>query len=329
MDKAKAEEFSKQGDAYYQSGNYAEAVRYYKRAVGLDPSTPANHFGLGLAFYRAGEIEQAEGCFKRTLKLVPEFYDAIYYRGRCLEGRGRLREAVDVFLDYLGKRPDDAKAVNRVGLAYFKLEDNENAYTYLMKVVDAGFATQPTYFALGVLKEKEDKWEEAISFFDKASEIKSDALGVWYHKGLCYMQLGQNDKALPCLERELSLDPRNENALYSRGMILGDIEKYAEAIRCFNEVLLINPKRVDALVARGNVYSNITEFERAVEDYQAALRVDETYLPAYENLGLLFWKNEQFEEALSYYRDAYNLKQSERIAGIMNTIRQEMEEPGT
>jgi tetratricopeptide (TPR) repeat protein len=325
MDKTKAEEFSKEGDKAYGSGDYKEAVRQYKRAVALDPSKPANHFGLGLAFFRSEDFGQAEGSFKRTLKLVPGFHDALYYQGRCLEKKGLLKEAAQVYESYLKKRPSDGKVVNRLGLTYFKLEENEKAYANLRRAIDLNAATQPTYFALGVLKEKEGKWEEALSFFDKASNIKSDAVGVWYHKGLCYMRLGQNDKALPCLEREVSLNPRNEDALYSRGMLLSDLEKYPDAIQCFNEVLVINPNRVDALVARGNAYSTVAQFERAVEDYQAAIRVDETYLPAIENLGYLFWENEQFDEALLYYREAYKLKPSERIAEIMNEIRRDME----
>jgi len=54
------------------SGNLAQAIRYYKKSVELDPSFADAWYNLGGALYTAGQLNEARQAFEKTLKLNPD-----------------------------------------------------------------------------------------------------------------------------------------------------------------------------------------------------------------------------------------------------------------
>lgn len=54
------------------SGNLAQAIRYYKKSVELDPTFADAWYNLGGALYTAGQLNEARQAFEKTLKLNPD-----------------------------------------------------------------------------------------------------------------------------------------------------------------------------------------------------------------------------------------------------------------
>jgi len=68
-----------QGDAHYNTGDFAGAIRHYESALRLEPSNPAVESKLGLAKLRAGSArDEGERHFRHAIELRPssgELYD--------------------------------------------------------------------------------------------------------------------------------------------------------------------------------------------------------------------------------------------------------------
>lgn len=68
-----------QGDAHYNTGDFAGAIRHYQSALRFEPSNPAVESKLGLAKLRAGaRRDEGERHFRRAIELRPaagELYD--------------------------------------------------------------------------------------------------------------------------------------------------------------------------------------------------------------------------------------------------------------
>jgi tetratricopeptide (TPR) repeat protein len=60
------------GKAYYNRGEYDEAVRELEAAAQADPKLPFVHFNLGLAYLRKQDHERARAEFKKDLELEPD-----------------------------------------------------------------------------------------------------------------------------------------------------------------------------------------------------------------------------------------------------------------
>jgi serine/threonine-protein kinase len=71
-----------------------EAIRYAEHALRADPLSPNAHAVLGLTYYYAGRLDDAETMRRKLLALSPGWLSGQYYLGRILLERGRTQEAL-------------------------------------------------------------------------------------------------------------------------------------------------------------------------------------------------------------------------------------------
>ncbi len=57
-----------------------------------------------------------------------------------------------------------------------------------------------------------NKFEEALGFFEQALLMNQNDPELWNHKGIALRSMGRYDEALECFNKSLELDPRDKNA---------------------------------------------------------------------------------------------------------------------
>ncbi len=172
------------GLVYSQMKNYGEAVRHFTAAelIGRNANTNRlNHlfyFQLGTAFERNKDYEQAEMYFEKSLKLSPDFAEALNYLGFMWADRGVNLEKARTLLEKAVKlEPKNAAFVDSLGWVLFKLNQPEPALENLWKAVE--FSEQP------------------------------DA-AIYDHIGDVYHSMKQTEKAIAAWQKSLSLEPNEE-----------------------------------------------------------------------------------------------------------------------
>jgi tetratricopeptide (TPR) repeat protein len=71
----------KQADLKFGGGEYAEAIRLYKQALGADATLVAAHKKLGMAYLQTGDNKGSCEHFKTYLKVSPDSNDARFVDG--------------------------------------------------------------------------------------------------------------------------------------------------------------------------------------------------------------------------------------------------------
>jgi TolB-like protein/Flp pilus assembly protein TadD len=71
-----------------------EAIRYGEQALRADPMSPNAHAALGLSYYFAGRLDDAEAMRRKLLTLSPGWLSGQYYLGRIMLERGDLQGAL-------------------------------------------------------------------------------------------------------------------------------------------------------------------------------------------------------------------------------------------
>ena len=57
-----------------------------------------------------------------------------------------------------------------------------------------------------------NKYEEALGFFEQALLMNQNDPELWNHKGVALRSMGRYNEALECFNKSLELDPRDKNA---------------------------------------------------------------------------------------------------------------------
>jgi tetratricopeptide (TPR) repeat protein len=119
------------GNVFDRQDQANDAVQAYQRATEIDPNTAQNWVELGDAQFKKGDYDQAIEAYGKAVMLDPEAGWPLGNLALCLVTQGKAEEAIPLYkksIDLLTEVKDKAICWNRLGNAYRKLNDYENAF---------------------------------------------------------------------------------------------------------------------------------------------------------------------------------------------------------
>jgi tetratricopeptide (TPR) repeat protein len=125
------------GNAYYEAGDWEQAIAAYKRAVELDPSYQAAYANLGVTYYQQQQFDLAASQYKKALELNPNDGEvaynlgALYLQQALSQGEqpnpDLLNQAIEQLEKALELSPGLAEPHFSLGVAYMALDQKEEA----------------------------------------------------------------------------------------------------------------------------------------------------------------------------------------------------------
>jgi len=147
-------------------GDFDTAIAELKRAQQLDPLSLIINADLGVTFFLARRYEEAITQLRKTIEMEPHFYYAHWNLGQALELKGQLREALAEYKK-AAELNDDPFVVGLLARAYAKLGQRD----------------------------------EALKQLEQLQQAARRRYVPNYTFALVYAALGDNAKAMDCLER--------------------------------------------------------------------------------------------------------------------------------
>jgi tetratricopeptide (TPR) repeat protein len=146
--------------------------------------------------------------------------------------------------------------------------------------------------------------------FSRPARVPAEARGAGgddLQRGYRLQQAGDRAAAERCYRSVLNADPRNTDALYLLGALLGEMDNLEEAAAHLDQALAARPKFAAAHAARGNVFLALDKRQAALSSYGQALRYDPDDAIAHFNLGLILQTSGARNLALNHFARAYEL----------------------
>jgi len=81
------------GNLYYDTGNFGDAIPYYRRALKKDPTLTDVRVDMGVAYHNTNDIEQAKTTLEEATRLSPDHAVAHFDLGVVYQSLGKTSEA--------------------------------------------------------------------------------------------------------------------------------------------------------------------------------------------------------------------------------------------
>jgi len=164
-----SERLYKQGNEFYEKGEWRTAIWYYDQSIELDPANYKAYYNRALAKACMENYDDALKDLEKVVELKENFAETYYLRGLCYEYKGVLNEAIKEYNEALSRNPDFRDAQNRKESCENKVQKNNKTNSF-ETIEDAKTL------------EKEGKYNEALDLLEKALKQQPDSFQLLYYR---------------------------------------------------------------------------------------------------------------------------------------------------
>lgn len=162
---------------------------------------------------------------------------------------------------------------------------------------------------LGMQAVQQLKYDEALTYFQAASEAKESELYVQRGLGLAYMGQTDYETALLCFREALAQGgTRPEDVDYDINYYMAvcyyKLERYEEAVGRYDAILALRPKDVDAYLQRGIVKLKLNLHDEAIADFDKAIDLDKNDYSLYIDIYTALHDGGYEAESIAYLNAA-------------------------
>ena len=195
---------------YYYSGDYENAIFYFKNQLRENPQNVAILEGLSQSQYQTFNYKEALFNINKAIELSGKYN--LYLTKACIlaeDGiqngiKGKIIEARNIFKQFIDSGQSQA------------------GYHY-------NYAN-----TLGKLRQ----YEEAINHYQKCLKMDPNFATAWKNLGQVYWDIQEHEKELECYNRALAINPKLPQALFSKGVTLSRIyNQHEDALTLMLEAL--------------------------------------------------------------------------------------------
>lgn len=201
----KARPYHSFGLALFREGRYAEALKFYEKAIARDPSHYTSYVNKGMTLEALKNTEEAVKCYEAAVRMNPKNPVPYVNLGAIYQQKGEIDSAINYYLEAIRQEPKNARAHNNLAVAYDRKGDLGNA----------------------------------IEAYRKAVTIDPAYVVAWVNLGISYGKAGDYGRSIAALKQAIGYDPLNANAHLNLGISSwksGDQAGFLKEIAALNQL---------------------------------------------------------------------------------------------
>lgn len=132
-------EAAEEGAELVREGELEAAIQELTGLIQRDPKNPYGFHFLGSAFFESKDFARALKAYLSAVEIKPDYMGALMGAGWSLHSLGRYREALRVGRQVLLKAKEDPDALHLMGLSHYSMGEAAAALGYLNRFL----ASQP------------------------------------------------------------------------------------------------------------------------------------------------------------------------------------------
>jgi serine/threonine protein kinase/tetratricopeptide (TPR) repeat protein len=198
--------------------NVADAAA--RQGAGLPPRTAWEHYALGRALLREGNLPLAASHFEQAVDLHPQDFWPNFYQGQCEFQDGRYADAVLAFTACVALAPENAWCFYNRGLAYMELGRADRALHDHNRALELEPGLGLAALNRAMIHYRAQRYPEALSDLRWALDHGADPANVYYEQALVQLAQGDRPAALDSLRAALQHNSEHPEARLLRERLL-------------------------------------------------------------------------------------------------------------
>ena len=202
-----------------------------------------------------------------------------------------------------------AEALYLRGLLYLWREEYENAFSFFEKATKKNSEYAEAWFYVGYCQGRFDRYTEEITAYKQAIRIKPDFAEAYNNLGIAYDGLGHYAEAIAAFKQAIRIKPGYAEAHYNLGVAYArDLGQYPDAIDALKQAIRIKPDYAEAYNNLGIAYDGLGHYAEAVAAYKQAIRIKPDLAETHTSLGNTYMHLGRYAEAIAAHKQAIRIK---------------------
>ncbi len=209
------------GHEFYEKKEYKSAVECYKRAIKINPNYARAYSNMGTALYGLGQYDDGRKCYLKAIEIDSDDGEALYNCGYSLASLGEYNESI-LFYD--------------ASIKSFKKSPNEQ-----LKLSRSFNMKAHSLQHLG-------HWEEAIGAWEEAKSLdQSRCADLTFNIGRILLGNKRYGEAAKRFALVVKLRPNDAEALCNYGIAQHNDGKFNEGSKAIAKAIEMEPKLADKI----------------------------------------------------------------------------------
>ena len=225
----------------WDRGHYDFAQQVLETALEFAPSDHESHLLLGNVLYLKGHYRKALACYVKARRAEEEEPELAYNMGLCYNQLGDRDRAVAHFDLAVCLAPDMVEALLALGACYLDMGELEDAEKRLWSVLALDSSNAEAYHLLGVVSSQRERWDEALSFWERALTLEPHRPETLRKMGWIYRSMGERGLSTECLELCIRLQPRHIQARLDVSLVYMEKMEFERAAEHLRAVIALEP----------------------------------------------------------------------------------------
>lgn len=302
-----------------EQGKYAEAEKYFNRAMQLLPAYSYIYVNMGVLKEKMGDKANAETYYLQGIALGDTYPTHFFLYGqflfsqaRFIEAKVMLQKSIALSNSYLPPRLllmktyeilrewDELEKLAESTLkiapgnadALTALEDGQKKKTKA-EIEAEKAASDPTaekYLILSLDYYSEGNYMQSIDAAKEAIKLKKDYADAYNNIGCAYSALHQYDKAIEALTKAIALQPGYELAKNNLALA----KKHSDPVG----QIISTRQSAESYLSQSLTYFNQKQYELCIAACESALAIKPDYDLAYNNLAATYNKLGMWDAAI-------------------------------
>jgi tetratricopeptide (TPR) repeat protein len=288
-------------------------VAAFFNAAQAQQLNPEQLLNRAMAAQQRGEYAAAIRDYKRVLALRPHMVEAKVNLGAALAHEGQYDAAIQMYKSALPQLAQKNPVMMNIALAYYKKGDFNAAREQLQTLHDAQPEDVRTAILLGDTDIKSGKAEEAVSLLAHFEATNAQNLDFEFVYGSALVNGGKRRDGVAWLEKAAAAG-NMADAYMLAGATLLKLNEYEQARRDLENALRLNPRLPGLYTLVGTARDKTFAVAEAEAAFREAIKSNPNDFDANLYLGAILCKRRELDEAKIYLDHALQLNPASSMA---------------